>query len=102
MIAVDELLESNAPCRRARVTRRRLEVDGAGSANLNREAIEITDRASWRALRRRDLTASRIAVLFDRHPFLTRGGLAAQLRGKGRRFDNVHMRAGRILAPSRW
>ena len=45
------------------------------------------------------MTASRIAALFNRHPFLTRDGLAAQLRGEGRRIDSVHMRAGRILEP---
>lgn len=68
-------------------------------ANVIRTAIEITDRAAWHALRQRDLTASRIAALFNRHPFLTRDGLAAQLRGEARRFDSVHMRAGRILEP---
>jgi hypothetical protein len=67
--------------------------------DLARTATEITDRESWLALRSRDLTASRIAALFGKHPFLSREQLAAQLRGGARHFDNVHMRAGRILEP---
>lgn len=66
---------------------------------MKREAIEITDRASWAVVRSRDLTASRIAALFDAHPFLSRNALAAQLRGDARRFDSFAMRAGRILEP---
>jgi hypothetical protein len=66
---------------------------------VKREAIEITDRASWAQMRQRDLTASRIAALFDQHPFMSRRALAEQLRGGARRFDSFHMRAGRILEP---
>jgi hypothetical protein len=67
---------------------------------MKREAIEITDRASWAALRERNLTASRIAALFDQHPFLSRQQLATQLRGGARQqIDSYAMRAGRILEP---
>ncbi len=64
-----------------------------------REARAITDRASWLGWRARDLTASRIAALFDAHPFMTRAQLAAQLKGGACYFDNAAMRAGRILKP---
>jgi hypothetical protein len=50
-----------------------------------REALDISDSAAWHGWRSRDLTASRIAALFDQHPFLSREGLAAQLRGGARR-----------------
>jgi hypothetical protein len=63
------------------------DVQSPGSADLARTATEITDRESWLALRSRDLTASRIAALFDRHPFLSREQLAVQLRGGARRYD---------------
>jgi hypothetical protein len=67
---------------------------------VKREAIEITDRASWAQMRGRDLTASRIAALFDQHPFLSRPQLATQLRGGSRKqIDSYAMRAGRILEP---
>jgi hypothetical protein len=66
---------------------------------VNRVSFEIVDRASWLEMRGRDLTASRIAALFDAHPFLSRDQLASQLRGDVRRFDSFHMRAGRILEP---
>jgi hypothetical protein len=66
---------------------------------MNRVSFEITDRASWGQLRSRDLTASRIAAIFDcGHPFLSREQLCNQLRGHPRkRFDSFHLRAGRIL-----
>jgi hypothetical protein len=66
---------------------------------MKRTATEILDRASWGQLRSRDLTASRIAAIFDcGHPFLSREQLCNQLRGHPRkRFDSFHMRAGRIL-----
>jgi hypothetical protein len=67
---------------------------------MNREALDISDGSAWHGWRTRDVTASRIACLFDAHPFLTREGLAAQLRGGARRRpDDQHMRAGRILEP---
>lgn len=66
---------------------------------MKREILAITDRGAWLRWRSRDLTASRIAALFDRHPFLTRAELAKQLRAGARDFDNPSMRAGRILEP---
>jgi hypothetical protein len=66
---------------------------------VKREVIEIVDRESWLAMRSRDLTASRIAALFDAHPFMSRRALAEQLRGGARRFDTYSMRCGRILEP---
>jgi predicted phage-related endonuclease len=66
---------------------------------MNRVSVEIKDRESWLAMRARDLTASRIAALFDAHPFMSRQQLAAQLRGGARRIDSFAMRAGRILEP---
>jgi hypothetical protein len=66
---------------------------------MKRESFEITDRASWAQMRRGDLTASRIAALFEQHPFLSRRALAEQLRGVTRRIDTYSMRCGRILEP---
>jgi hypothetical protein len=63
---------------------------------MSRISFEIKDRESWLVMRGRDLTASRIAALFDQHPFLSRPQLATQLRGGARRFDSFHMRAGRM------
>lgn len=66
---------------------------------MQRESWPASNRAAWLARRARDLTASRIAALFDAHPFLTRDALADQLRHGAPRIDNVYMRAGRILEP---
>jgi YqaJ-like recombinase protein len=66
---------------------------------MKREVIEITDRASWAQMRQRDLTASRIAALFDQHPFLFRQRLAEQLRGRHQKIDTYSLRCGRILEP---
>ena len=64
-----------------------------------REVREIASRGDWLAWRERDITASRIAALFDQHPYLTRDGLAASLRGASQG-SNSAMRRGRILEPA--
>jgi hypothetical protein len=65
---------------------------------MRRETRSIVSPAEWLDWRRLDITASRVAVLFDSHPFLDRDGLAAELRGQSRG-DNAAMRRGRILEP---
>lgn len=65
---------------------------------LNPEIREITSRAEWLRWHREAITASRVAALFDCHPYLSRDGLAASLRGVDQG-DNPSMRAGRILEP---
>lgn len=62
------------------------------------EVRDIASRGEWLAWRRGIVTASRVAALFDCHGFLTRLGLAAELRGANQG-DNPAMRAGRILEP---
>ena len=64
---------------------------------MEREVREITSTGLWLQWRRLDITASRIAALFDEHPFLTRDGLAAELRGERAEVPNSAMRAGNIL-----
>jgi len=69
---------------------------------LETEAIEITDRGQWLDLRRRDVTASAIAALWDAHPYLTRAQLADRMRsisdaGTSMVPGNASMRRGRIL-----
>lgn len=67
---------------------------------MNREVREITTLGEWLGWRQGDITASRIAALFDRHPFLTRDRLAADLRGEPAQITNSAMRRGRILEPA--
>lgn len=63
---------------------------------MKREILAITDRGAWLRWRSRDLTASRIAALFDCHPFLTRAELAQDLRaGTECRRETASMRGGR-------
>ena len=65
------------------------------------ERIPAGDRAAWLALRKRDVTASEIAALFDAHPYKTRFGLYADKTGAGvDAGDNPAMRRGRILEPA--
>lgn len=61
---------------------------------------EITNRAEWLAWRRHDVTASRIGVLFECHPFMTLADLVAEMRGQSTKGDTVTMRAGRWLQPA--
>lgn len=67
-------------------------------AAINPQIREITSRGEWLQWRRGVITASRIGALFDCHKYLTREGLAAELRGANQG-DNPAMRAGRILEP---
>lgn len=62
-----------------------------------REAREITSTGDWLRWRRIDMTASRVAALFDAHPYLTRDQLVAEFRGEPRPAPNAAMRRGRIL-----
>lgn len=62
-----------------------------------REQWQITGIGEWLERRRHHITASRIAALFDAHPFLTRDGLAAELRGESGEVPNSSMRDGHIL-----
>ena len=69
-----------------------------------RETVEITSRGQWLDLRRRDVTASAIAALFDAHPYITRQQLADRMRGASDAGtstvpDNSAMRRGRVLEP---
>lgn len=71
---------------------------------LDTETIEITDRGQWLDLRRRDLTASAIAALWDAHPYITRQQLADRMRGDSDAGtstvpDSSAMRRGRVLEP---
>lgn len=67
---------------------------------MNRESREITSVGDWLDWRRQDITASRIAALFDCHPFLDRERLAAELRGQNSQITVPAMRRGRILEPA--
>lgn len=67
---------------------------------MRREVRDITSRGEWLTWRTGDITASRIAALFDCHPFLTREGLAATLRDETPNPPNSAMRRGRILEPA--
>lgn len=64
---------------------------------VNREVREIPSRGEWLQWRRGDITASKIAALFDEHPYLTRDQLAADMRGEPGEMPNSAMRAGNIL-----
>lgn len=66
---------------------------------MKREVREIASRGEWLSWRKGYITASRIGALFDCHPYLTRDGLAAELRGASQG-DNPAMRRGRILEPA--
>jgi len=65
--------------------------------NQTVEIREITNTAEWLAWRRADVTASRIAALFDAHPFMTIDELVADMRGQSVKGDTTAMRAGRLL-----
>lgn len=69
---------------------------------MNREVREITSLGDWLTWREKDITASRIAALFDVHPYLTREQLADIMRGgtslgTGTIPPNASMRAGLVL-----
>jgi len=69
--------------------------------DLNREIREIGSVGEWLDWRRQDITASRIAALFDAHPYMTRDALAATLRAEhGNGIPGAAMRRGRILEPA--
>jgi predicted phage-related endonuclease len=62
------------------------------------EQIPITDRESWLALRRSDVTASVVASLFGAHPYETALGLYAEKTGlEMPPIDNAVLRRGRLL-----
>lgn len=65
--------------------------------DLEREVREITSRGEWLAWRKGELTASRIAALFDAHPYLSIDELVADLAGQSTKGDKPAMRAGRLL-----
>jgi len=70
-----------------------------------REQWEITSTAEWLERRRHDITASRVAALFDLNPYLSRAQLADIMRGTtgtgtGSVPDSPAMRRGRILEPA--
>jgi predicted phage-related endonuclease len=67
---------------------------------MKRETWQITSRGEWLDRRRGLLTASRIAALFDAHPFLTREQLAGTMTGHHNEGDNAAMKRGRILEPA--
>jgi predicted phage-related endonuclease len=62
-----------------------------------REEWQITSIGEWLERRRHHITASRIGALFDCHDYLSREGLAAELRGESGEVPNAAMRAGNIL-----
>jgi predicted phage-related endonuclease len=62
------------------------------------ERIPITDRESWLALRKKDVTASVVAALFGAHPYETALGLYAEKAGvEMPDIDNAVLRRGRLL-----
>jgi predicted phage-related endonuclease len=61
------------------------------------EVREITSRGDWLRWRRGILTASRIAALFDAHPYMSLDEMVADLAGQSVKGDNPAMRAGRLL-----
>jgi len=67
---------------------------------MKRESWTITSRGEWLDRRRGLLTASRIAALFDAHPFLTREQLAGTMTGHHNEGDSPAMKRGRILEPA--
>lgn len=73
----------------------------ARKSNPGVEAIPISDRASWLAMRKRDVTASAAGALLGVHPYITAYGLWALKSG---RIDEdpeetAPMRRGRLLEP---
>lgn len=66
---------------------------------MNRETREITTVGEWLQWRERDITASRVAALFDAHPHMTRQQLAETMRGQSLG-STPAMRRGRILEPA--
>jgi len=68
---------------------------------LTREERPIVSLGEWLSWREKDITASRIAALFDLHPYLTRDDLARIMHGEGRGTGtippNAAMRGGLIL-----
>ncbi len=64
---------------------------------MNREVWQITSRGEWLERRRGLLTASRIAALFDAHPYMSREQLGGTMTGAWSEGDNAAMRRGRIL-----
>jgi len=75
------------------------------SDGVTREAWEITGTGEWLDRRRQDVTASRLAALFDLHPYVSRPQLADIMRattttGTGSVPDSPAMRRGRILEPA--
>jgi predicted phage-related endonuclease len=74
-------------------------------ADLKREVREITSVGAWLDWRRQDVTASRIAALWDLHPYISRQNLVDIMRGStnagtGSVPDSPAMRRGRILEPA--
>jgi predicted phage-related endonuclease len=73
---------------------------------MTREVREITSIGDWLSWREKDLTASRIASLWELHPYLTREQLADIMRGTAGGgagaipADSPAMRRGRILEPA--
>lgn len=62
------------------------------------ERHEITSREQWLALRRKDVTASSVGVLFGLHPYQTVAGLWAEKTGTEMpRKDTADLRRGRLL-----
>lgn len=64
-----------------------------------RNTWEITSVGEWLRRRQGMLTASRISALFDEHPYMTRDGLVAALKGIDQG-DSPAMRRGRIIEPA--
>jgi predicted phage-related endonuclease len=64
---------------------------------MQRETWKITSRGEWLERRRGLLTASRIAALFDAHPYMSREQLGGTMTGAWSEGDNAAMRRGRIL-----
>ena len=65
------------------------------------ERVAIKDRASWLALRQKDVTASQVGALFGEHEYVTMLDLWQQKAGvtTGTVEDNPAMRRGRLLEP---
>jgi predicted phage-related endonuclease len=70
------------------------------SPAMKRESWTITSRGEWLDRRRGDLTASRIAALWDAHPYMSREQLGASMLGAYNAGDSGSMRRGRILEPA--
>jgi predicted phage-related endonuclease len=64
---------------------------------IESEIRKITSRGEWLSWRRSDITASRIAALFDAHPYMTLDELMADMAGRSTKGDTAPMRAGRLL-----